>query len=350
MKRKIIVGILTLTIVAGLFAGCGKKTAEPGKYKAGTLSLLNITEEDYGKFQDATRSLIEGVEAGTAPEEIKTDESGANTNGNKTEFVFYDDLTSMIMGLNTGDIQGVQVYSCVGRYICSSNNTLEMKDLYSELKNEEAKKAVENMYSDGFSFMMSDSNRELRDEFDEAIMEMKNDGTLDRLAKEQIEDVIGGKAPESIAMEETDGADTIKVAVTGDLPPLDYVSPDGKPGGFNTAVLSEIGKRIGKNIELVTVNSASRAIALESGNVDVVFWTRNSVEGIAPEGEPDAAGKPDGEDPADLREAPSDLPEIPDDPAIGGMSLDDYKKRDMPDGTVVTVPYYIDRFVMLEKK
>ena len=53
---------------------------------------------------------------------------------------------------------------------------------------------------------------------------------------------------------------------------LDYVLPDGRPAGFNTAVLSEISERIGKNIELVQIESAARAAALTSGQVDVVFW------------------------------------------------------------------------------
>ena len=39
-------------------------------------------------------------------------------------------------------------------------------------------------------------------------------------------------------------------------------------------MLSEIGKRLNKNIETVSIESAARASALSSGNVDVVFWVR----------------------------------------------------------------------------
>ena len=60
--------------------------------------------------------------------------------------------------------------------------------------------------------------------------------------------------------------------MTGDLPPLDFVNADGTPAGFNTAVLSEISKRIGKNIEMIQVDSAARGTALTSGQVDVIFW------------------------------------------------------------------------------
>ena len=70
------------------------------------------------------------------------------------------------------------------------------------------------------------------------------------------------------------GADTIKVAVTGDLPPIDFVLADGRPAGFNTAVLAEIGKRLRLNIELLNIDSGARAAALASGRADVIFWVQ----------------------------------------------------------------------------
>ena len=47
---------------------------------------------------------------------------------------------------------------------------------------------------------------------------------------------------------------------------------DGTPAGFSTAVLSEISRRLGKNIELVNIDSAARASILSSKGADVVFW------------------------------------------------------------------------------
>ena len=62
--------------------------------------------------------------------------------------------------------------------------------------------------------------------------------------------------------------------MTGDLPPLDLVKADGKPAGFNTAVPAEVSKRIKKNIELVSIESGARAIALNSAIIDVPFWAK----------------------------------------------------------------------------
>ena len=58
-------------------------------------------------------------------------------------------------------------------------------------------------------------------------------------------------APESIPFETFEGAETIRVAVTGDLPPIDYVAADGKAAGFNTALLAEIAKRLKDSITLI---------------------------------------------------------------------------------------------------
>ena len=63
-----------------------------------------------------------------------------------------------------------------------------------------------------------------------------------------------------------------RIAVTGDLRPIDYIGADGIPAGFNTAVLSEIGRRLGANIELESMQTGSRALALMSGTADAVFW------------------------------------------------------------------------------
>lgn len=362
MKRKIVLGFLSLTLAASLLAGCAKKTPGPedsSEAKAGTLTLLNSTEEDYARFQNQSLKYIIGIEAGEEPAEISgLDEAGNNPGEKSPQYVYYDNLTSMVMGLNSGEIQEIQLYSSIGRYICSSNTSLQVRDLYEEATKEETKEAIEKIYSDGFSFMLSEEKKELRDELDKAIVEMKNDGTLEKLEREHIEDVIAGKEPVTIAMDEFPGAETVRVAVTGDLPPLDYISPDGTPGGFNTAVLAEVGRRIGKNIELVNIDSGARAISLSSGNVDVVFWTRNSVEGLPPEGtpgeNPDGAGPEEGavsegEDPMSMIHASEEPPELPPEDGMG-KAFEEYKKRDMPEGTIVTIPYFTDHYVMVTKK
>ncbi len=119
---------------------------------------------------------------------------------------------------------------------------------------------------------------------------MKSDGSLDKLTKEYITDVKADNIPK-VEIPKIDGADTIKVGVTGDLPPLDLVLADNSPAGFNTALLAEVAKRSGKNIEVIQIDTGARAAALTSKIIDVVFWV------IVPFGNddiPDDIDKPEG--------------------------------------------------------
>ena len=113
---------------------------------------------------------------------------------------------------------------------------------------------------------------------------MEEDGTLDELAAEYIDGVIAGEDPEAVAFPAFEGAETVTVAVTGDLPPMDYVDDAGSAAGFNTAVLAEIGQRLEINIELVQVDSGARTLALASGRADAAFWVKSTAA------DPDAEG------------------------------------------------------------
>ena len=123
-----------------------------------------------------------------------------------------------------------------------------------------------------FSVLLRGEDVELRDQISNCISEMEEDGTIEEMKQRYIEDVIVGDDPDVVVPQKFPGARTIKVAVTGDRPPMDFVSAGGEPVGFNTALISEIGKRLGINIEFVTVDCGARGIALATGVCDIVFW------------------------------------------------------------------------------
>jgi hypothetical protein len=134
----------------------------------------------------------------------------------------------------------------------------------------------------------------------------------------------------------------VRVAVTGALPPIDYVAADGTPAGFNTAVLAEISSRAGFNIELVQVDSVGRALALSQGDVDVVFWTRAESDGLLQDGLPSMS---DEDRKAYRQEKEAKFSE--EENAImsdlrRSMPFEKYAFIDRPEGTVVTAPYYTD--------
>ena len=181
-----------------------------------------------------------------------------NSSPEKSNVTFYDDLNSLQMALSAKNIDTIQTYGSVARYMTANNANFSIND-------SQTIKLV-----DDFCCAVRSDDVELKNSCDAAINSMKSDGTLGILIDKYIKNAT--ETPETVKINKIDGADTIKVAVTGDLPPLDLILADGTPAGFNTAVLAEISKRIGKNIVLVKVNSSSRAAALISGQVDMIFW------------------------------------------------------------------------------
>ena len=372
--------LIALTLVLALaftLCACGKKAEETPQTPAasgegkppegpprddrifGTLSVLNMTEEEFLAVISARGLIVDRLIAGgprgdempegqppegQPPEGQPPEGAPEDWPQQENKIIYYDTLDALLMALNAGDINTIEIYESVARYLCATNENLMIGPGFDADKVSEtfAELIQNSINGNDFAFLMMESNAELRDEFNAAIAAMKADGTLDRLVKEQIDDLIDGGEIKPIALPHFDGAETVKIAVTGALPPMDYVAADGTPAGFNTAVLAEIGQRAGKNIELVVVDSLGRAAALASGAVDAVFWTRTSSEAqkSADMTEEEREAKKAEFDATMTEEEVAlmnEIQEIIDFPAYGAA--------DMPEGTIVTAPYFSDVIV-----
>ena len=294
-----------------------------GTSRSGMLAeALNAIQSYSGGFQIFGNTYVLNDEGAAIPVEI-----------DHVEAVEFDSLNSMLMSLNAGTIDGMIVYFTVGSYLCRQNENLtswldysEMEKIYrGEMTNIKNRFILDQILGTDFSFLMMEDHAALRDEFNQAIADMKADGTLDTL-KDSIMDL------DKAEIAEIDSAETIKVGVTGDLPPIDYVDEAGIPAGFNTAVLAEISRRTGKNIELVSIDSGARSLALSEGIVDVVFWSRISA--------PDQS-------------IYDSLPEKRKmDATMIGLALAPYRHPDIdiPEGTITTDVYLHDIYITLYLK
>ena len=256
--------------------------------------------------------------------------------------VFYDSLNAMLMALEVGDITSAEAPVCVAEYLCAHNDRLMLKGIYDLSGADDFTKQVAYRLGVGYAFLTTEDKAALRDEIDAAITEMKEDGTLDALIQSYITDAVNGE-PEPVEFTKTDG-ETIRVAVTGSLPPIDYVAADGTPAGFNTAILAELGKRMNVNFELVQVDSLGRAAALASGQVDLVFWTNG------------ADGRGNGSRQTTEEHADFVKNEITDSQyelmhsISGGFDYERTQNYDIPDGTITTQPYFSDLMIAVAMK
>ncbi len=123
-----------------------------------------------------------------------------------------------------------------------------------------------------FQMLLRSKDEALLLAINEAIVALKEDGTIAEL---QNKFVYSFDEATAIGVKETkkiDGADTIYVGVSGEQPPLDYVTADGLPAGYNVELVAAIAEKIGKNIVFVIIPSQAKYSALASERIDVFFW------------------------------------------------------------------------------
>lgn len=244
--KKFLATFATCALMIFMLTGCGEeKSSAPqadDDATIGVISRLNADEKNYTE-------VMKKLEKSYRPAEAHTVDN----------YKYFGTIKDMLLALNARKIDMIITYQCVADYLLRQND--ELKILPSD-----------RVLRDNFCFAVREGDTMLCNELNKAIKSMTDDGTLTNLSKKYIVDLKSGEDTPSIEIETIPGADTIKVAVTGDLPPMDMILADGTPAGFSTAVLSEISKRIKKNVEFISVDSEARASILTSKAADVVFW------------------------------------------------------------------------------
>ena len=263
--KKVLCALLLVIVM------CGSVMAAGSKVDSGILTYLGTTE---GEFQEALDDLRKALTPLIADEEARREwEDYDLLEGFLSELVksrrvvhFYDSLLAMQMALRARHIDEIVLPEPVVMYLVA-NNPKDYEIQFSL-----------NMMPSTISFGYKAGNNALKKDFDAAIKAMKEDGTL-MLIEEKYIKSLGTNEPEEVKFTEFKGSKPIKVAVTGDLPPIDYIATDGRATGYNTAILAEIGKRLKRSIRVMSVDSGGRSAALASERADVVFWYRNT-EGL----------------------------------------------------------------------
>lgn len=241
--KKIIMLSLALTTVLALSA-CKQtekeETAATDAIKTGVLSQMVSTTRD--------QAMAEHVVA----------EHNSDFQGNG-ERILYNNISSVLLALDSGEIQYFGTNAATADYIAANNDELAAYAPDGVIMQTE------------FSMLTMEEATETYDILNDAIVAFKEDGTMEQLIASYIE-ASDGNFDTDVDFPTFEGADTIRVAITGDIPPLDYVADNGEAAGFNVALLAAIAEHTGINIEPVIMESASRFTALASGKADAIFW------------------------------------------------------------------------------
>ena len=324
---------LTLALMLALCALAVPTMAEEVVVKEGVLTSLNWTEEEL----ESASNIVVPMLILDAPQDGGESEAEAQP-AIKYDEVYYDTLDAMLMALNVGDIDEININYATARYLEATNDNYAIMYRPDELANDTAiEQFIISMLTYNYAFLLMEDHADLRDELNGAIAEMKADGTLDELVQTQIEAAINGEEIAPVEIPSIEGAETIRVAVTGSMPPLDYVAADGTPAGFSTAVMAEISRRLGMNVEFEVVDSVGRATALASGTVDAVFWTITN--DIAQK-----AADMSREERQELSRSfnPTDEEKQYMKQFDAAFDVSTLSSQDKPEGTIVTDPYFSD--------
>lgn len=169
------------------------------------------------------------------------------------EPVAVETLTEGLLMLNSARVDALMTLAPTARYTAARGEGLM---------------PVEGVYPFKLCMLINDKKPELLASVNEAIVAMRADGTLDKLWDEHV--TLGVGEPVRVTIPK--GKTVVRVGVSGDIPPMDYVSASGEPAGYNTAMLAEISKRADFDMQFVYMDAGARFAALSSGRIDLFFW------------------------------------------------------------------------------
>jgi len=233
--RKILVTLLAL-VLALTVVGCSSKE---DVLHVGRLTLLGVDASEFDAICLAKAPEAKPVIRNT----------------------YYNDLTSLLLGLDRGDVALADLTVPVAEYISAQN-----PGKY-EITPTETKRA--------YSIMLPSLSTDLQKTLNDAIDALAADGTLDALKTEYID---GGKTDSAVELPTFEERPTVRMVVTGDLPPMDFMSADNKPAGYNVALLAALAEKTQINFELISSDAGSRTLMITSGKADAVFWAQTTLD------------------------------------------------------------------------
>lgn len=189
-------------------------------------------------------------------EGLKEEEGAPTAEAVPFETVSVPSMSEAVMMLTSGRAQCVMVYEVIARYLAARNDALMAGPPLGWWHT---------MHIIGAADIDMDA-------VNAALTTLRESGAMDALWQTHVLDVLEAGEPVAVALPRVEGGKTVRVGVSGDLPPIDYITADGKPAGYNTALIAALAEILGWNVEMISMEGAARYAALGASTIDVFFW------------------------------------------------------------------------------
>ena len=245
MKRKFALALsLAVSVVMG-FTGCGVNKDVP--------KIKNVS--------DLGGKTIAMLATGTPKDIVNVDISN-NIGYKPRDVLYFNRFSDAIAATTTGKSDATMVSRLIAEYYVKRNNALTF--IKSEKSTQE-----------DIIMAVRSEDKELKDNLDRAIKILQENGTTKTLEDTWITDLPVNNEPVAKEIPKIESAKTIFVGVCGDIVPLDYIAADGRPAGYNIALLTEISKLLNVNFEFVSLEYQARFVALNAKKIDLIFVHRD---------------------------------------------------------------------------
>ena len=201
--------LLAVVLLLALCAGCAFAEGEAsGKFREGHLAWAGVSAEEYVELiadcmsNDKYPWINYEISIPEYSPYYKTEDSY-----DTDIIVYFDSINEMILALDAGKIDSFELFQPVANYFFRQNNNA---DKYLPL-----------VYTQGVNYYLSMGFKEgskWLERFNSAIKAMNEDDTLLFLKAKYVDYAKDDLKP--IVFEKFPDAETVKIAVTGDMPPL----------------------------------------------------------------------------------------------------------------------------------
>jgi len=236
--------LFVIAIISICLAGCGGKKSE----------AINYSLDLEGK--------VIGIVTPWVPTEVVESLITRVIGGKQKEVKYFNRQSDITTALLAGKIDGAPVIKIVADYSAKRNEKLKIVE------------ANQIMICSIIMFLRSE-DKQLKSELDSAITILQENGVIKQLEDKWITNLPATDEPSNKEIPKIEGAKTLYVGVSGDVTPLDYIAADGKPAGYNVALLTEISKLLKINFELISIETQAKITALGSKKIDLIFCQIN---------------------------------------------------------------------------